>query len=81
MVNAAVTVPNVLGLTSETAITKLQEQGLSVDKIKEQRSDRQTGHIIVQAPMAGKQVKEGYTVKLVVAIPLEKPKTTSTPNL
>ena len=78
---ADTTVPNVLGLTLDKAKQTLQNNGLSVGTIKEQRTNRPTGTIIVQAPKADVRVANGYPVRLVVAIPLVKPSMTKVPNL
>lgn len=78
---ADVVVPNVLGLSLDDAKKTLQNNDLSLGSIKNQRTNRPVGTVIVQAPSANKQVKEGYPIRLVIAIPLVKPKTTKVPNL
>ncbi len=78
---ADVIIPNVLGLPLEQAQQKLQDSGLSLGSIQNQRTNRPTGTVIVQAPRANKSVKDGYPIRLVVAIPLVRPKMTKVPNL
>ena len=78
---ADVVIPNVLGLTLEEAKQVLKNKGLSVGAIQNQRTNRPVGTVIVQAPAANKHVSNGYPIRLVVAIPLVKPKTTQVPNL
>jgi len=78
---ADVVIPNVLGLSLEDATKTLQSQGLTVGSIQNQRTNRPVGTVIVQAPIANKSVKKGYPIRLVIAIPLVKPKTTKVPNL
>ena len=76
-----VKVPDVLGLDLESAKKKLEHYGLTVGAIKKQKTNRPTGSIIVQAPAANARVAENYPIRLVIAIPLDKQKTTIVPNL
>ena len=78
---ADVVIPNLLGLSLDDAKKALQNHNLSLGAIQNQRTNRPTGTVIVQASSANKQVKKGYPVRLVIAIPLVKPKTTKVPNL
>ena len=81
IIYADIVIPNVLGLTLEKAKQTLQNKGLSVGSIQNQHTNRPVGTVIVQAPSANKKVSNGYPIRLVVAIPLIKPKTTQVPNL
>jgi hypothetical protein len=81
LVEAAPLMPDVMGLTLEEARQTLDKRGLKIDSIREQRTNRPAGQVIVQSPRAGLQVIAGTPVRLVVAIPLQKLKQTKVPNL
>jgi hypothetical protein len=81
LVEAAPIMPNVMGLTLEEARQALNARGLNIDSIREQRTNRPTGSVIVQSPRAGLEVISGTPVRLIVAIPLQKPKQTKVPDL
>lgn len=63
-----VAVPNVVGLSSEEAITALTDIGLVAD-ITETRADNEIaeGYVISQDYLEGEMLKEGFTVKLVIS--------------
>ena len=61
-----VTVPDVTGLTRESAEAKLRDEGLEVSA-EEQESDVAEGDVISQNPTAGTRVSRGDTVTIVVS--------------
>jgi eukaryotic-like serine/threonine-protein kinase len=61
-----VTVPDVTGLTRESAEARLREEGLDVSA-DEQESDEPEGDVISQSPAGGAQVTRGETVTIVVS--------------
>jgi serine/threonine-protein kinase len=63
-----VSVPGVVGLSTEQAVRTLKEAGLKSD-ISEQRvhNEIEEGYIISQSHVEGDKVKEGFTIKLVVS--------------
>jgi serine/threonine-protein kinase len=61
-----VTVPDVTGLTRESAEARLQDEGLDV-AADEQESDEPEGDVISQSPAGGTRVSRGETVTIVVS--------------
>ena len=61
-----VTVPDVTGLTRESAEGRLRDEGLEVSA-EEQESDVAEGDVISQNPTAGTRVSRGDTVTIVVS--------------
>jgi eukaryotic-like serine/threonine-protein kinase len=61
-----VTVPDVTGLTRESAEARLREEGLDVSA-DEQESDEPEGDVISQSPAGGARVARGETVTIVVS--------------
>lgn len=61
-----VTVPDVVGTTSSEATATLRDAGLQANVVGVP-SDQPSGTVIAQNPAAGKQAKEGATVRLNVA--------------
>jgi eukaryotic-like serine/threonine-protein kinase len=61
-----VTVPDVTGLTRESAEARLRDEGLEV-AAEEQESDEQEGDVISQSPAGGTRVSRGETVTIVVS--------------
>jgi serine/threonine-protein kinase len=61
-----VTVPDVLGLSRESAEDRLREEGLSVS-VEEQESDEPEGDVISQNPSGGAEVSRGETVTITVS--------------
>jgi serine/threonine-protein kinase len=62
-----VKVPEVVGMTEETATAKLQELGLYAFVVPYASEDVPEGQVIAQLPIAGKYVAKGYTVMLMVS--------------
>ena len=81
IVYANVIVPNVVGLTIDQATKKLKDNQLNIGQIDQQKAHHSDGTILVQAPRAQQSVPEGYSVRLIVAIPEKKPATTVVPAL
>jgi beta-lactam-binding protein with PASTA domain len=61
-----VTVPDVVGTTSSEATATLRDAGLKANVVGVP-SDRPSGTVVAQNPVAGKQAKSGATVRLNVA--------------
>ena len=61
-----VTVPDVTGLTRESAEARLRDEGLEV-AAGEQESDEPEGDVISQSPAGGTNVSRGATVTIVVS--------------
>jgi serine/threonine-protein kinase len=61
-----VTVPDVTGLTRESAEARLRDEGLEVSA-DEQESDEPEGDVISQSPAGGTTVTRGETVTIVVS--------------
>jgi beta-lactam-binding protein with PASTA domain len=61
-----VTVPDVTGLTRESAEARLGDEGLEV-ATEEQESDEPEGNVISQSPGGGTRVSRGATVTIVVS--------------
>ena len=64
---AEVAVPNVVGLSVDTAVVQLQNAGLVVGERKSVNSDQTRNLVTKSTPKAGKQVAAGSTVDLEVA--------------
>ncbi len=61
-----VTVPDVTGLTRESAEGRLRDEGLDVS-VDEQESDEPEGDVISQSPSGGSKVTRGETVTITVS--------------
>ena len=61
------TIPNVMGMASEKAIETLQDNGLDGEVIGVSFSKEPSDTVISQRPQAGKKVKEGRTISLIVS--------------
>jgi eukaryotic-like serine/threonine-protein kinase len=61
-----VTVPDVTGLTRDSAEARLRDEGLEV-ALDEQESDEPEGDVISQSPAGGTRVSRGSTVTIVVS--------------
>ncbi|HET8820238.1 MAG TPA: Stk1 family PASTA domain-containing Ser/Thr kinase [Thermoleophilaceae bacterium] len=61
-----VTVPDVIGLSRESAESRLREEGLSV-AVEEQESDETEGDVIAQSPAGGAEVPRGERVTITVS--------------
>ena len=61
-----VTVPDVVGLSRESAETQLGGAGLEV-AVREQESDRTPGEVLAQSPTGGTHVDKGTRVNITVA--------------
>jgi beta-lactam-binding protein with PASTA domain len=62
-----VTVPDVTGLSRDSAEARLRDEGLDV-AVQEQESEETEGNVIAQSPGAGAQVARGETVTITVSI-------------
>jgi tRNA A-37 threonylcarbamoyl transferase component Bud32 len=62
-----VVVPQLIGLTQDQAIARLQTEGLVVGGIDNQDSDQPAGTVIGSNPVEGKQVNAGSSVDLTVS--------------
>jgi serine/threonine-protein kinase len=70
------TVPSVQGMSVDSAVARLDEEGLRSDIVTEP-SDAQEGTVFDQDPDAGAEVDEGSSVQLLVS---GGPETTAVPN-
>ena len=61
-----VTVPDVTGLSRESAETRLRDEGLS-PAVDEEESDEPEGDVISQSPSGGTEVERGETVTITVS--------------
>ncbi|HYP23044.1 MAG TPA: Stk1 family PASTA domain-containing Ser/Thr kinase [Actinomycetota bacterium] len=61
-----VDVPNVVGLTEEDAVDRLERRGFEVD-VEERPSDKPEGDVFRQDPDRGEQAEEGSTVTIFVS--------------
>ena len=61
-----VTVPDVTGLTRDSAEARLRDEGLEVS-VDEQESDEPEGDVISQSPSGGSKVTRGETVTITVS--------------
>ncbi len=62
-----VTVPDVTGGDEDTARSKLEAAGLTVDASEEESTSEDAGTVLRQTPAAGGKVDKGSAVKIVVA--------------
>ncbi len=63
-----VEVPNVINMTTEDAVRALDKVGLKADTTEQRvHNDIAEGHVISQSYNEGDQVKEGFTIKLVIS--------------
>ena len=65
----AITVPNVVGLKSVNAISKLTSLGFALAPSISQASEKPANRVIEVSPEAGSQVPQGSTVRLTIAQP------------
>lgn len=70
--------PDVMGLDSETAISKLEKAHLKGEIVGVSFSDQSEGAVISQRPEGGKKVKSGRTISLVISA---KEKMITVPNI
>ncbi|GGV72757.1 MULTISPECIES: Stk1 family PASTA domain-containing Ser/Thr kinase [Streptomyces] len=66
-----VLVPDVTGLTFETAQSQLEAKGFKVEQ-KTEESDRPEGVVISQDPAGDQEVEKGSTITVTVAKPVER---------
>lgn len=64
--SALITVPNVVGLSYNTAITNITNAGLTVGNVSTVRTRRSCGRVNSQTPSGGTSVQSGTQVDLVV---------------
>ncbi|MCC8151165.1 MAG: Stk1 family PASTA domain-containing Ser/Thr kinase [Lachnospiraceae bacterium] len=62
-----VTVPNVVGYTSDSAVTTLEDKGLKASREFQYDSSVEAGKVISQSPSAGSTATEGDTVTIYVS--------------
>jgi eukaryotic-like serine/threonine-protein kinase len=75
-----VTVPNVVGLTRDSAVSTLDRLGLGVDVV-ERRSQKPKGEVIAQDPGAGARVSEGSRVTITISRGSPRPQTARVPDV
>jgi serine/threonine-protein kinase len=61
-----VTVPDVVGLSRDSAENRITSEGLDV-AVEEQESDEREGQVIAQSPGGGSQLERGDTVRITVS--------------
>jgi eukaryotic-like serine/threonine-protein kinase len=66
-----VTVPDVVGLSSDSAEASLAAEGFGV-AVQEQESEEAVGEVIAQSPEGGAQVNRGTTVTITVSTGIEQ---------
>lgn len=66
-VTAMISVPNVVGDTESTAISKLTNSGLRYERDYEYSSEVDAGRVIRQSPTGGSSVKKNTTVKIIIS--------------
>ena len=66
-----VTVPDVVGLSSDSAEASLAAEGLGV-AVQEQESEEAVGEVIAQSPEGGAEVDNGTTVTITVSTGIEQ---------
>jgi beta-lactam-binding protein with PASTA domain len=66
-----VAVPDVIGLSSDSAELRLRAEGLAV-AVQEQESEEAEGTVIAQTPGGGAQVDVGTTVTITVSIGIQR---------
>jgi eukaryotic-like serine/threonine-protein kinase len=73
-----VAVPNVIGLSRESAEVRLGDAGLTPGQITEQQSEQPEGEVLAQDPGAGGEVERDTTVNLTVSTGVQ---TVDVPNV
>ena len=73
-----VAVPNVVGLSRESAEVRLGDAGLTPGQITEQQSEQPEGEVLAQDPGAGSEVERDTTVNLTVSTGVQ---TVDVPNV
>ena len=73
-----VAVPNVVGLSRESAEVRLGDAGLTPGQITEQESEQPEGEVLAQDPGAGSEVERDTTVNLTVSTGVQ---TVDVPNV
>ena len=73
-----VAVPNVVGLSRESAEVRVADAGLTPGQITEQQSDQPEGEVLAQDPGAGSEVEHDTTVNLTVSTGVQ---TVDVPNV
>ena len=73
-----VAVPNVVGLSRESAEVRVADAGLAPGQITEQQSDQPEGEVLAQDPGAGSEVERDTTVDLTVSTGVQ---TVDVPNV
>jgi serine/threonine-protein kinase len=77
--NQEVTVPDVVNLAEDRAVSELRAVGLEADTSRKSfSSEIATGHVITQSTSAGEKLKEGYTVELTIS---KGPRLVMVPNV
>jgi beta-lactam-binding protein with PASTA domain len=61
--------PDLVGMSLETAHGILVSQGLTLGEVKRAPSDEPSGNVLVQYPEEGMTVRDGDTVSVIVAMP------------
>jgi serine/threonine-protein kinase len=64
--------PNLVGMSLETAQGIIASQGLTLGEVKRAPSDEPSGNVLVQYPEEGMTVRDLATVSLIVAAPTGK---------
>ncbi|MCX6843836.1 MAG: PASTA domain-containing protein [candidate division WOR-3 bacterium] len=64
--------PNLVGMSLETAQGIVASQGLTLGEVKRAPSDEPTGNVLIQYPEEGMTVRDLDTVSLIVAAPTGK---------
>lgn len=72
-VSCARTVPDVLGLSQEEALSLLQQEGFENVEVAEQKSNEAAGSVIAVSPEVGIRSKAQATISLTVAVPFVVP--------
>jgi serine/threonine-protein kinase len=73
-----VAVPNVVGLSRESAEVRLGDAGLTPGQVTEQQSEQPEGEVLAQDPGAGSEVERDTTVNLTVSTGVQ---TVDVPNV
>jgi beta-lactam-binding protein with PASTA domain len=60
--------PNLVGLSIETARGIVASQGLLMGELKSAPSDEPAGNVLIQYPEEGMTVRDGDTVSIIVAV-------------
>ncbi|HEV2723156.1 MAG TPA: Stk1 family PASTA domain-containing Ser/Thr kinase [Thermoleophilaceae bacterium] len=75
-----ISVPNVVGLSRESAESRLDREGLTVE-VQTQQSDKPEGEVIAQSPGQGTELDAGDRVTITVSEPAEEPEKASVPDV